>query len=286
MLRIKRLLVGLSILVLVSLACNLPNSGGNNPTEAPVGESQQVQPQAEQGQPQQPAGEAPQAQVIVVTATPAPTEIPWAPIGLWEGLSSLNSYRLTIRTVNDGPTAIDKSTTTYFIEMGSDGDSSHTHTDSFERFEDDPQGDYDVSDQYQIGNFTCEYSEGDYEADKTEEDPMAQEITDQWFKLIDVLPKVNDPIFVGSEMLNGVMTNHFTFTLEGLGSESGAEVVRKDGEYWLAQDGQYVVKYSVFMETRNGPVGDPNTQVLHTEFFIEVTDINQEIVITLPAICQ
>ena len=105
---------------------------------------------------------------------------------------------------------------------------------------------------------------------------------DAWFKMVDILPMTNDPVFVGEEMVNGVMTNHFTFNVTGLGAESGAEVVASNGEYWLAQDGQYVVKYSVIMETRNGPAGDPNTQTMHSEFYIEVTDINQPIVITMP----
>jgi hypothetical protein len=279
-------LVVTGVLLLASLACSMPNIGGSSPAQEPVGEAEQVQPQQQSGEGQTQSGESPAAQIIIITATPEPTAIPSQPIGLWEGLSSLNSYRLTIRAINNGPTAVDRSTNTYVIEMGSNGDSSHTHNESFSSSEDDPEGYFDITDQYQVGDLTCEYADGDYEATITEEDPMIREITDQWFKLIDLLPKVNDPVFVGAEMLNGVMTNHFTFSLEGLGSESGAEVVHKDGEYWLAQDGQYVVKYSVIMETRNGPVGDANTQVVHTEFYIEVTDINQEIVITLPDICQ
>ena len=275
-----RLFVVISFFVSISLACNLSNnSGSSSPTQLPPVEGQQVQPQ-------QQSAEAPTPQVIVITATPEPTAIPSTPIGLWDGLSSLNSYRLTIQMINNGPTSVDRSTMTYTIEMGSDGDSSKVHTESFESFEDDPEGDYSVSDQYQIGNRTCEVSDGDSEASIEEEDPMEQEFTDQWFKLIDLLPTVNNPVYIGEEMLNGVMTNHFKFSLDGLGTESGAEVIAKDGEYWLAQDGQYVVKYWVVMETRNGPVDDPNTKVLHSEFHIEVTDINQEIIITLPTICQ
>ncbi len=63
-------------------------------------------------------------------------------------------------------------------------------------------------------------------------------------------------------------------------------MVASGGEYWLAQDGQYVVKNSIVLETRSGPAGDPNTETMHAEFYIEVQDINQEIVITMPAACQ
>ena len=280
----KWYLLGIVFFVLVSLACNLSDVTNGAP-QAPAAEGEQPV-QAGDGQPQPQSGEAPEPQVIVVTATPAPTEIPSMPVGIWEGLSSLNSYRLTIRMVNNGPAAVDRSTTTMLVEMGSDGDSSHTQYTIFMSSADEPDGDTSVTDQYRVGNISCDFSEGDTEANISEEDPMAQEVVDQWFRMVDLLPMVNDPVFVGEEMVNGVMTNHFTFILEGLGTESGAEVVSREGEYWLAQDGQYVVKYSVVMETRDGPAGDPNTQVIHSEFYIEVTDINQEVVITLPSICQ
>jgi hypothetical protein len=282
------LFVVISVFMLVGMACNLPGSVGGNPTLEPASavENQEENVEAPAGELQPEEGQvAPMPQVIVVTATPEPTLIPSNPIGLWEGLSSLNSYRLTIRMINTGPTEVDKSANTFLIEMGSDGDSSHTHYEIFASSADEPAGDTSITDQYQVGNITCNYSEGD-EATIEEANPMAQEIIDVWFKMLDLLPMVNDPVFVGEEMVNGVMTNHFTFALEGLGVESGAEVVSKGGEYWLAQDGQYVVKYSVIMETRDGPVGDANTQTLHSEFYIEVMDINQEVAITLPGICQ
>ena len=282
------LFVVISMFVLVGMACNLSESVGGNPTLEPANAVENQEEYAEVPAQELQAEEGqviPTPQVIVVTATPEPTAIPSAPIGIWEGLSSLNSYRLTMRMINNGPTEVDRSSSTVLVETGSDGDSSHTHYEIFSSSADEPAGDTSITDQYQVGNITCNYSEGD-EATVEEADPMAQEIIDVWFKMLDLLPMVNDPVYVGEEMVNGVMTNHFTFALEGLGVESGAEVVSKNGEYWLAQDGQYVVKYSVIMETRDGPVGDANTQTLHSEFYIEVTDINQEVVITLPGICQ
>jgi hypothetical protein len=281
----KLLFIVFSVFLLVSLACNIGNSAeqGNEQPPASVEQpSQGLQPA--EGQEQPPAqAEAPAAQVIVVTATPEPTEIPSEPIGIWQGLSSLNSYRLTIRLVNNGPSAQDLSQSSIQIEAGSDGDSTHTHYEIVTSSADDPEVSTSTSDHYQVGMLTCDLSDG--EATVSESDPMVQEMVNAWVKMIDLLPMVNDPVFVGEEMLNGVMTNHFTFNVEGLGTESGAEVVYSNGEYWLAQDGQYVVKYSVVMETRNGPADDPNTQTVHSEFYIETTDINQEIIISLPSNC-
>ena len=288
-------LIVISIFVFVGLACNLSNTVNSSPTQAPStggGQTEGNPPAAEQQpQPQQPeqqseAQEAPEAQVIVITATPEPTAIPSTPLSIWQGLSSLNSYRMSMRTVNSGPSASDQYQMSMLVESGSDGDSTHTQYTTFTSSEDDPAGSTSTTDRYVVGLQTCDISSDDSEVTLSDVDPQVQEITDVWFKLLDIVPMTNDPAFVGTETVNGINCNHFTFNLEGLGMDSGAEVIASGGEYWLAQDGQYVVKYAVIMETRNGPAGDPNTQTLHSEFYIEVTDINQEIVIVLPSSCQ
>ncbi len=283
----KWFLVVISVLVFVSLACNLSDITNSNPAQAPAAGGEQPdssQPSIDQ-QVQQPQQGADTPQVIVVTATPEPTAIPSKPLSIWQGLSSLNSYRLVIRSVMNGPTVSDRNQNTMLVESGSDGDSSHTRYETISSSSDEPEVSTSATDHYAIGNRTCDVDDSS-EATLEDVDPQAQEIMDAWFKMVDILPMTEDPVYVGAEMLNGVMTNHFTFNITGLGVESGAEVVASNGEYWLAQDGQYVVKYSVIMETRNGPAEDPNTHTMHLEFYIEVTDINQPVVITMPPLCQ
>jgi len=284
----KWFLVVISILVFVSLACNLSDITNSNPAQAPaVGgeQSDSSQPSIDQQAQQPQPGSDASPQVIIVTATPEPTAIPSKPLSIWQGLSSLNSYRLVIRSVMNGPTVSDRNQNTMLVESGSDGDSSHTRYETISSSSDEPEVSTSATDHYAIGNRTCDVDDSS-EATLEDVDPQAQEIMDAWFKMVDILPMTEDPVYVGAEMLNGVMTNHFTFNVTGLGVESGAEVVASNGEYWLAQDGQYVVKYSVIMETRNGPAEDPNTHTMHLEFYIEVTDINQPVVITMPPICQ
>jgi len=284
----KWFLVVLSILVFVSLACNLSDITNSNPAQAPAAGGEQPdssQPSTEQQAQQPQPGSDASPQVIIVTATPEPTAIPSKPLSIWQGLSSLNSYRLVIRSVMNGPTVSDRNQNTMLVESGSDGDSSHTRYETISSSSDEPEVSTSATDHYAIGNRTCDVDDSS-EATLEDVDPQAQEIMDAWFKMVDILPMTEDPVFVGAEMVNGVMTNHFTFNITGLGVESGAEVVASNGEYWLAQDGQYVVKYSVIMETRNGPAEDPNTHTMHLEFYIEVTDINQPIVITMPPLCQ
>lgn len=275
------------VVILVGLACNVstPKAGDTaaNVTQEAV---QVVEPGVEVLQPAAEQEEQVPAAAPTETLVPTPTIVPAKPIGLWEGLSSLNSYRLTIRTTANGPTAQDKSQMIYLTEVGSDGDSSHIHSENVSSSADDPEVSSSTSDQYRIGNRTCDLSSDDDEVSVTDEDPMVQEMLNTWVKLVDLVPMVNDPVFVGEEELNGIKTNHFTFTVSGLGVDSGAEVVSSGGEYWLAQDGQYIVKYSALLETRNGPAGDPETQTMSVEFYIELKDANQDILITMPEQCQ
>jgi hypothetical protein len=214
------------------------------------------------------------------------TSVPSNPIGLRQGLASLNSYRLVIHTSNNGPTQLDKNETTFLMESASDGVSWHISNSTISSSVDDPEVSTSQSDQYKIGATRCEISGDDSEADKTDVDPQTQEIMDTLYGLMDMVPMVNDPVLIGSEPLNGVPTNHFQFKVNGLGVDSGAEVVASDGEYWLAIDGQYIVKYVVHLETRNGPAGDANAHTMDSKTSIEVRDINQPIVITSPVNCQ
>jgi hypothetical protein len=275
------------VVILVGLACNVSMpKAGDTASEATPEAVQVVEPGAEVLQPAVEQEEQVPVAVPTETPVPTPTSIPSEPIGLWAGLSSLNSYRLTIRTTANGPEAQDKSQMIYLTEVGSDGDSSHVRSENISSSADDPDVSSSSSDQYRIGNRTCELSSDDDEVSVTDEDPMVQEMLNTWVKLIDLVPTVNDPVFVGEEELNGIKTNHFIFTVSGLGVDSGAEVVSSGGEYWLAQDGQFIVKYSALLETRNGPVGDPETKTMSVEFYIELKDVNQDILITMPEQCQ
>jgi hypothetical protein len=272
------------LIALVALACNVSQPKSQEPTQEAVSgaaPAEPIQPEAEVEQAEAPAAASP-----TETPAPTPTQIPSNPIGLWEGLSSLNSYRLQIQLLATGPTAQDKNQLTYTIEAGSDGDSSHISSETVSSSADDPEESRDISETYRVGESTCDLSGDSSDISVTDEDPMAKEMLSTWAKLVDLVPRVNDPVFIGEEEVNGIQTNHFQFTVSGLGVDSGAEVVSSSGDYWLAQDGQYIVKYYTVLETRNGPAGDPETKTMRTEFSISLQDANQNIVITMPEQCQ
>ena len=81
--------------------------------------------------------------------------------------------------------------------------------------------------------------------------------------------------------MNGIPSNHFTFKVSGLGVSSGAQVNANQGDYWLAVDGQFIVKYNLVLETST----DPLTDVLHEEISIDLTQVNQPIDISFPQAC-
>jgi len=269
----SRYFAALVVLIVSGLACSFGQPAGSKPSPTP-------QAPVPQGQ----ATETPLTSPSINTA-PTPTSIPSSPIGLRQGLSSLNSYRLIVRMINNGPTDLDKSDASFIVESGADGDTTHIKNVSTLSSEENSEVETSETDQYYVGTHQCIIPE-DGEIEKSDVDPMLKEIADTWYGLIDLVPTVAEPEFINAEQINGVMTNHFKFKVGGLGVNSGAEVVASSGEYWLAQDGQYIVKYQVIMETRNGPSGDPQTKTVHSEFSIEVTDINQDIIIEVPANCQ
>ena len=142
----------------------------------------------------------------------------------------------------------------------------------------DPEPYTSESYNYDVGLDTCNGSGLDWEY--TAQTPVENELMEIFSQLIDFNPIFNNPELVGSETLNGVGTDHYVFKLSGLGVESGADVTTNQGEYWIAQDGGYLVKYVLVAEEQTEP-GKP----IRFSVSIELTSINQPVEITLPAEC-
>jgi hypothetical protein len=247
----KRMVIFLSLLVMVMLACNLSSS----PTAQAPGNTPQ-------GNGNQPVG------------TP-----PANPVNISEGLASLNSYRITITIISRGPTPEDSSTTVIETQRSQEQDSRYTHitqTTVKKGAENPNVSEYEL---YRIGNDQCSNSSGEWSW--TSMAPNQAEMMDIMMKMLDFTPVIDNPTFVGVETVNGIQANHFSFKATGLGVESGAEVTANQGDYWLAVDGQYFVKYSLVMET----VMDPQTDVLHMETLLDMNNINQPVNIAFPQAC-
>ena len=111
--------------------------------------------------------------------------------------------------------------------------------------------------------------------------PAEAEMQGLFTSMIGLTPLIEDPVFVAPETVNGIATNHFTFQVSGLGASSGAVVNINQGDYWLAIDGQYIVKYVLIVETSLAA----DSQIIHEEISIELTQINQPVNIAFPQGC-
>jgi hypothetical protein len=260
----KNLALILSLLVMLALACNLSSS----PTaQAPGNTSPGNTPQ---GNPIQPGNSSNPQQA----GTP-----PANPVSINEGLSSLNSYKITINYLSTGP---DPSQTSAFVmKMQRSQDQDARYTQITQSTVKPGGGDPSTSenDIYQIGNDECQGSGTDWSW--TTKLPNQTEMNELFQNMLSLTPLIDNPTFVAQETENGIASNHFTFKVSGLGAKSGAAVNADQGDYWLAVDGQYIVKYNLVLETSMGPSVD----VIHEEIAIDLTQVNQPVDIAFPQTC-
>jgi hypothetical protein len=253
-----RIFIFLSIFVMLALACNLGSNTSNTPQVS--------------GSTSQPNGNQPTANKPVGTP-------PANPVSINDGLGSLNSYQMTVTIKSTGPDPAQSSTTTIETQHSKDLDASYTHITM--SIVDASGGDPTNSDSniYRIGNDQCSGSDQDWTW--TSMPPNEAEMLDIIKNMLGITPLIDTPTFVAQETINGVLSNHFTFTVSGLGVTSGAAVNANQGDYWLAVDGQYIVKYILVLETSLAP----QTDVLHEEISIELTQVNQPVSIAFPQGC-
>lgn len=238
-----------SLLVMLMLACSLTtNTDGNPPDQGAVEDE---------------------------NTTPDPV-----PVSLNDGLASLNSYEMTVRFNSVGPDPAQSSTISIQRQRSNDTNASSTSINTISTSAD--EGDPAITDTYiyQIGNDQCSGSDTDGWS-WTSSTPAEAEMQGLIASMIGLTPLIDDPVFVTAETVTGVPTNHFTFQVSGLGASSGAVVNINQGDYWLAVDGHYIVKYTLIVETSTAP----DTEVLHEEISIEMNQINQPVSIAFPQGC-
>jgi hypothetical protein len=215
---------------------------------------------------------------VLPSPTPSPEPIPANPVSLGVGLASLDTYLLKITT------RVQSNDPSEFVETSMEVQQSHPQdaqvlssisvtgspeTSSPERSE---------STSYQIGLETCSISDGEVEFNTL--DPIEKEMASIFNRLMDVLPVIENPEYIGDETVNGIATHHFSFSLSGLGSQSGAVVTTNQGEYWLAVEGQYLVKYQFVIELSSTP-----EENIRQEYRLELQNVNQPLTISFPPEC-
>jgi hypothetical protein len=250
----KRIVIFLSFLVILMLACGLATNTGTGTT-----------PQKKPGN-------------IFANPTASPTIDP-NPVSINDGLGSLNSYQLTVMFKSTGPDPTQSSTITEVTQRSRDTDAAYTQFNMsiVKKGGGDPSN-TDTS-IYTIGNDQCSGSTDSWTW--TSNTPAQKEMEDLIKNMIGMTPMIDNPTFVAQETVNDIPSNHFSFKVSGLGAKSGAVVNINQGDYWLAVDGQYIVRYTLILETSTAA----NSEVLHEEVSVDVNHINQPVDISFPKGC-
>jgi len=221
----------------------------------------------------------------IATLQPTATQesIPEQPVPLFAGLASLDSYESSMRIYSAGPGPNTISETISEVQFDRATDATRNRMTSKSSDEENPTLETSLQEQITIDLETCSFEDGIWEYDQME--PQEKEMLSIYANLYDLLPVISSPVFVNAETKNGVATNHFTFEVESAGAESGSFVSMNEGEYWLAVDGQYLVAYSLYLELRTAPEGDPEAEVNRMEIEYSINNINEPIDIHFPADC-
>jgi hypothetical protein len=252
-----------------SLACNLTKMINTNTSGTQNSEENNMPSLMDQ-----PSDQEMPAQSLAPSGEPVSQ-----PVGIRKGLSTLDSYKLTVEIETIGPNPNEISRIQVQQENSSSQDITFFFVTNFSQTLEDPEPSTSTTNNYQIGNETCSGSEEDgYTYSITE--PDQKELQDVMKDLFDFDFLIENPQFIGQEELNGVQTNHFVFQLSGLGVTSGAQVLANQGEYWLAVDGNYIVRYTLLVETSTNP-----EEVNHLNVWVNLEDINQPKNLSMPQGC-
>ena len=84
----------------------------------------------------------------------------------------------------------------------------------------------------------------------------------------------------GSETVNGVTANHYTFDQRALGEQ---DLTESTGELWVGSDGNYIVKYLLTRKGNADYFGEGMEGTLTVDY--QLTEPNQPVTIQLPEDC-
>jgi len=200
-----------------------------------------------------------------------------------QGLASLNSYEWSLRAVTVGPTDVDREEQTATGQSDSQADMRYVRSTSTSTSADDPEPYTSTSESWRSSTMSCTFDGEEYQSEAT--NPFEADVGTVLSGVFDIVIPAGNATRVGEETVGGVATTHWTFTIEGLGTGAGATVEQNQGDLWVANDGGYLVKYTVTTAMRSAPEGTPDAEVYRLELTLELTSVNQPVAIQMPAAC-
>lgn len=282
------LILALGLILLLTLACSISEESQPESVNAATKVALTVAA-IEQPAGQQPAspstGDAPAAPQS--SAPPAdPALPPSTPTSLWSTLASLDSYTFIMKYHQITKVTSENTIIEMTMDRSEKDDAVHTvmKTQNPVRIADlEPSGEISETETWKVGDTTCTLEDGEYES-KRDEKSETDNTTDL-LELMDISPRIDNPEFVNVETVNGIPCNHFKFRIANYLDDSGWLVTRNEGEYWLAQDGQYMVKYVLYLDSSSAPEDNPKAESNKIFLTQELQNVNQPVNIKLPAAC-
>lgn len=215
--------------------------------------------------------------------TPEPTDMPMVPVSINQGLASLNSYRMTYTSDIFDSVSQDRSEMTFIVARDRDSDASYNRTETRVTNGESQDASEDVQEQFAIGSQLCLVNGDDVQMTSVSE--TARVLSDLMAQVVVIQPLIENPVYAGEEVVNGVPARTYTFDVRSIDAASGVEATRSGGSYAIAIDGDYLLRYRLDMELRTGAEGDSEAQ--YSTFLVEVglEQINQPVDIAFPASC-
>jgi len=217
------------------------------------------------------------------SSTPEPTEAPMLPVSINEGLASLDSYRMTYTSDVLDSVSQERTTVTFVAARDGAADADYNRTETRVTTEADEVVSDDVQEQFVIGHQLCAVTDG--EAQMTPISGTAQVLSDLMSQVVVFRPLIENPVYVGEDVVNGVPVRNYTFEVRSVGATPGVEATRADGDYAIAVDGDYLVHYRLDIELRTGAEGDPEAESSVSSFELSLEDINQPVELAFPSTC-
>ncbi len=205
------------------------------------------------------------------------------PLPLREGLGTFDNYEWHMEMTTVGPTAAEQLILVTDWSFNRDPQSNLSRTTSTQTGPDFEEPEFTTQDLYAVDGETCQFDGETWTY--TEATDQQREVLDVGERLFDFTIVPDNPVEVGQETIAGISATHFSYTVSGFGSESGALVTANQMDYWVANDTGVLLKYTMVVESRSGPTSDPDAEVYRVEASAELMSADVFVPIELPEGC-
>ena len=200
-----------------------------------------------------------------------------------QGLASLDTYQWSLTSLTIGPTDLDRSEMSGTGAVDTAANTSYQKTTSTDTSADDPEPYTSITESWSSADSSCDFDGEEYMVEAR--NPFESDISGVLSGVFDIVVPAGNSQMVGTEQVAGIEAKHYTFTIEGLGAGSGAQVETNSGDVWVAADGGYLLKYVVATSMRSAPAADAASEQYSISLTLELTSVNQPVDNTPPAGC-